>query len=59
MQVGLTALRLLILVGLAGGDHASWWKTGEMQAIASRYQMVIVSPAAGTSWYIDSLVNPS
>ena len=45
----------------AGGDHRQWIQmVPDLQALASRYDFIIVCPDGGfTSWYLDSPVDPT
>ncbi len=48
---------LYLLHGLWGSE-VDWCEKGHLTDHASRYELIVVMPDAGNSWYVNSAVNP-
>lgn len=49
---------VLYLLHGAYGDYSNWAHKADLDAIASRYRVIIVCPDGQDSWYFDSPVDP-
>jgi S-formylglutathione hydrolase FrmB len=41
------------------GDETDWVKRTHLTELAARYQLIIVTPRAANSWYVNSATNPT
>jgi putative tributyrin esterase len=41
------------------GDETDWVKLTHLTEVAARYQLIIVTPRGGNSWYVNSATNPT
>ena len=41
------------------GDETDWVKLTHLTELAARYQLIIVTPRVGNSWYVNSATNPT
>jgi putative tributyrin esterase len=48
---------LYLLHGLSG-DENDWWQRTHLPEYAARYQLIIVMPGVGDTWYANSASNP-
>lgn len=49
---------LYLLHGL-GGDENDWWKMSHLADYANQYQLIIVTPGVGDTWYANSASDPT
>ena len=41
------------------GDETDWVNRTHLTELAARYQLIVVTPQAGNSWYVNSATNPT